>query len=494
MIKLSITKIAQSIPFFLLIFCFLTNINAQHNNSELPTSIDANGAAPDASAMLDIQATDKGILIPRVANTSAISNPAEGLMVYDNSDDDFKFYDGAKWQSMGLKHISFPDISNTFMGVDAGDLNTDGFHNTAIGFKALSSNTTGYLNTAYGFNAMRNNTDGVSNTAIGASALVSNTTGELNTAIGLGALENNTTGQQNTAVGWAALRNNTIGIYNTATGRAALITNTTGNSNTASGWGALHLNESGGGNTTSGFSSLYHNTTGSFNTASGHFAVRNNTTGEHNVGIGGEALRANTIGNKNTAIGYRAFYNDSTHVNSTAIGYFAQPTGSNQVRLGNVNITSIGGHANWSNISDARFKKQVQNDVPGLSFISRLNPVTYQMDMDAIAKHHNTPEELRLKDSENAKAAIRYTGFLAQDVEKAAESVGYDFSGVDAPQHERDNYSLRYAEFVVPLVKAVQELDMEKDKEIAALKQQNADLEARLETIEAMLRQRVNTD
>jgi len=57
---------------------------------------------------------------------------------------------------------------------------------------------------------------------------------------------------------------------------------------------------------------------------------------------------------------------------------------------------------------------------------------------------------LRLADSERTKAAVRYTGFLAQDVEKAAKSVGYDFSGVDAPQHERDNYSLRYAEFVVP--------------------------------------------
>ncbi len=80
-----------------------------------------------------------------------------------------------------------------------------------------------------------------------------------------------------------------------------------------------------------------------------------------------------------------------------------------------------------------------QSNVPGLAFISRLRPVTYQMDMDAIAKHHHTPDSLRLAESEQAKAAIRYTGFLAQEVEQAAESVGYDFSGVDALQHERDS-------------------------------------------------------
>ena len=83
---------------------------------------------------------------------------------------------------------------------------------------------------------------------------------------------------------------------------------------------------------------------------------------------------------------------------------------------------------------------------------------------------------------------------MAQEVEQAAESVGYDFSGVDAPQHESDNYSLRYAEFVVPLVKAVQELD-EKNEELIMENEEKdrkiADLEARLGKIEALLQQRV---
>ena len=49
------------------------------------------------------------------------------------------------------------------------------------------------------------------------------------------------------------------------------------------------------------------------------------------------------------------------------------------------------------------------------------------------------------------------TGFLAQDVEKAAKESGYDFSGVQIPANPDELYSLRYSDFVMPLVKAVQE-------------------------------------
>ena len=59
--------------------------------------------------------------------------------------------------------------------------------------------------------------------------------------------------------------------------------------------------------------------------------------------------------------------------------------------------------------------------------------------------------------SRNEKSQIVYTGFVAQEVEQAAKEIGFDFSGVDAPKNANDFYGLRYAEFVVPLVKAVQE-------------------------------------
>ena len=54
-------------------------------------------------------------------------------------------------------------------------------------------------------------------------------------------------------------------------------------------------------------------------------------------------------------------------------------------------------------------------------------------------------------------SSIVRTGFIAQEVEAAAKKVGFDFDGVSTPQNETDLYGIRYAEFVVPLVKAMQE-------------------------------------
>ena len=73
-----------------------------------------------------------------------------------------------------------------------------------------------------------------------------------------------------------------------------------------------------------------------------------------------------------------------------------------------------------------------------------------------------------------------YTGFIAQDVEKAAKELNYDFSGVDAAKNSKDLYGLRYSEFVVPLVKAVQELSKmndDKDAQIAQLNERLTKLE-----------------
>ena len=48
-------------------------------------------------------------------------------------------------------------------------------------------------------------------------------------------------------------------------------------------------------------------------------------------------------------------------------------------------------------------------------------------------------------------------------MEKVARELGFSFSGVDAPLNAKDIYGIRYAEFVVPLVKAVQELNQKSE-------------------------------
>ena len=62
-----------------------------------------------------------------------------------------------------------------------------------------------------------------------------------------------------------------------------------------------------------------------------------------------------------------------------------------------------------------------------------------------------------LKAGRDEKERIVQTGFIAQEVEQSAKAIGYSFSGVDVPKDENDLYGLRYAQFVVPLVKAMQE-------------------------------------
>lgn len=65
-------------------------------------AINGTGAAPAASAMLDVSSTTTGMLIPRMstAQRTAIASPATGLYVYDTTTGSFWYYDGATWQEV----------------------------------------------------------------------------------------------------------------------------------------------------------------------------------------------------------------------------------------------------------------------------------------------------------------------------------------------------------------------------------------------------------
>ncbi|MCB0458043.1 MAG: hypothetical protein KDC91_09895, partial [Flavobacteriaceae bacterium] len=91
--------------------------------------------------------------------------------------------------------------------------------------------------------------------------------------------------------------------------------------------------------------------------------------------------------------------------------------------------------------------------------------------------------EQRIYESEKLKEAETQIGFIAQEVEEAANSLQFDFHGLDRPENENDHYGLRYAEFVPVLVKALQE----QQKEITTLKEeisQLKQLEVRLKQLE----------
>ena len=84
--------------FFALVFGFSGLVYGQ-------TGIGTN--APHGSAQLEVQSTDKGVLIPRMTESqkNVITNPATGLLVYqtDGANAGFYYYDGTQWVHLGAQ-------------------------------------------------------------------------------------------------------------------------------------------------------------------------------------------------------------------------------------------------------------------------------------------------------------------------------------------------------------------------------------------------------
>lgn len=421
------------------------------------------------------------------------------------------FTQGQNKNSFGNSSLGFYSLrsnefgnNNTAIGKYSMASNRTGYSNVAIGIRSLSNNSYGSNLVAIGDSAMQSNDEGIQNTAVGSKSLRNNYSGSANTAMGFESLYTNSYGFSNTANGFNALHNNTYGNNNTATGSQALSTNISTHNNTANGSQAL-INNNGSQNTAIGARALLLNTDGSGNVAEGFETLITNTTGTQNIGIG---YQAGSNGGGTTQFNYNSFCiflgananafsnsgGSSGLLNSIAIGKLASVTASNQVRVGDNLITSIGGYVGWTNFSDGRYKKNITANVPGLDFIVQLQPVTYQIDINGLNKHFNIKPDstAALENSRQQFIAKKeqqlQTGFIAQDVETVAKSLGYNFSGVDKPENPQGMYGLRYAEFVVPLVKAVQELDANNKNlqlQIELFKHQNQLLLKRFEVLES---------
>ena len=111
-----------------------------------------------------------------------------------------------------------------------------------------------------------------------------------------------------------------------------------------------------------------------------------------------------------------------------------------------------------------------------------LRPVTFYFDSDKTDKLIGKVDSSHYAEKYDIEK-IRQSGFLAQEVEQAAIKAGYDFSGVSKPKGDVKFYSLAYAEFVIPLVKSVQEQQII----IEVQKNEISDLKARLTEIEKLL-------
>jgi len=126
---------------FLFIYFLPAVIFCQFNNSELPFSINEDGAAPDTSAIVDIQSDSKGLLIPRMpfCDIENIQNPAEGLMIFDTENKCLRIYISGNWDCLysqiGVSGKNLPITGWSNNPLDEGwdtDIDTDSQDNVYV--------------------------------------------------------------------------------------------------------------------------------------------------------------------------------------------------------------------------------------------------------------------------------------------------------------------------------------------------------------------------
>lgn len=336
----------KSITAALLFTVFLSTAKAQ-------VSINPASTPPAASAMLDVNSSNKGLLIPRVALTgnidvTTIPSPVASLMVYNTASagnggaavtPGYYYWNGTAWLKLATAGAgsggawsltgNAGNAAANFIGTTDNQPIKFRVNNTAAGELNFSTG-----NVAFGSKALPVNTSGYGNVAIGAATLSVCPSCKFNVAVGDSALQSQIT--------------NAGDIYmNTAVGSKAMQFNTTGNSNTASGAWSLQNNLTGNNNTASGALSMLYNSTGNNNTAFGSYSLVGNLSGHENTSIGYRTLLSNKTGYSNVAIGTYALYKNADGHNLVAIGdsaLFSQTTKNSDGVDGSI---AIGSKAQW---------------------------------------------------------------------------------------------------------------------------------------------------
>jgi len=372
----------------------LTILNLNLNlNLKSQVAVNTSGNAADASSMLDVSSSDKGILIPRMTESErdGISDAIEGLLIYQtNNTPGFYFYNGTAWVVVGDGATSINSLYdgktnsyNLFIGSGTGFADNNGLNrNTAVGINAYHSSVNGYANTAFGNEALKLTTEGTHNAAFGTQALTSNLTGVENTALGTNA-GFSVTGSGNVLIGANVAFSQTdisnqLFIDNSNTNTPLIygdfITNllringtldinnsyqlptsdgTVGQTLKTDGSGSLTWSDdtNTGATNIDGLSdglsdgnSLYMgaeagNLAGSnkFSTGVGVWSLKNVTTGANNTALGTSSLMSLSEGSNNTVVGTNTLQSITITSNNTVLGTTAGQSviGDGNVFIGN---------------------------------------------------------------------------------------------------------------------------------------------------------------
>ena len=149
---------------------------------------------------------------------------------------------------------------------------------------------------------------------------------------------------------------------------------------------------------------------------------------------------------------------NTTYSYCTGVGHSAQVTGSNQVQLGSSADTVYAQKALVVR-SDARDKLDIEDSPLGLDFIMKLRPRKYRMNSrEAYFEQGKERDFTATNDGSKAGKRPHY-GLVAQEVKEVMNDLGVDFAGyldskIDGGE---DVLSLGYAEFIAPMIKAIQQ-------------------------------------
>ena len=330
--------------FFIIIILSIFGINYGQ------VSFSEGGDAPDPSAALDINYSNKGLLIPRVPLTSntdvvTIPSPAISLLVYNTGTGGltpagYYYWNGSQWVMIGSNHthqtITFDDSG---AGAPSGS-SYDGSASLTVSYNTIGAAPANHTHSGMvtGNGIANYNAYWTSSNTLGAEQYVSVSRG----GTGLGLIPSNGqlligngsgyTLSTLTAGTGITITNGPGSITISATGSSNAWL-TTGNSGLSDGTHFLGTTD----NVPLNFK-VNNNRAGridnsTYNTFLGYLSGGTSTTGNKNVGIGYQALSSLTSGSQNVAVGYQALMSLTTPLANTAVGYYAlrdnQTSGSN---------------------------------------------------------------------------------------------------------------------------------------------------------------------
>jgi hypothetical protein len=189
-------------------------------------SVGIGTTAPDASAALDVVSSNKGALLPRVVDVTAIAGPSVGLIAYQTGGTaGYYYYDGTSWQQLvtaGGGGTGF--IRNQTTPQTGANLNIDG--SGTVGGTLTAANAVVMTALTGNGASLPSGVVGVGVRADGGLNLGQNTVGN-NVLLGYQAGQA-TTGSNNVFSGYLSGSNNTTGYNNVFSGARSGSNNTTG--------------------------------------------------------------------------------------------------------------------------------------------------------------------------------------------------------------------------------------------------------------------------